>query len=49
MDDVSAIAGYVQSAGGRRFAVAILQNHTDIHRGPGTEVQEALLRWLHAQ
>ena len=23
-----------------------MHNHTDIHRGPGAEVQEALLRWL---
>ena len=49
MDDVTAIAGYLQSAGGRRYAVAMLHNHPGIHRGPGAEVQEALLRWLHAQ
>ena len=47
LDHVTAIAGYLQSRSGRRFAVAILQNHNDIHRGPGQEVQEALLRWLY--
>ena len=49
LDHVTAIAGYLQSRSGRRFAVVALQNHEDIHRGPGDEVQEALLRWLHEQ
>lgn len=47
MDDVTAIAGYLQSRSGRRFALVALQNHTDVHRGPGAEVQQALLRWLY--
>ena len=49
LDDVSAIAGYFQSRKGDRYIVVALHNHTDIHRGPGEEVQEALLRWLHEQ
>ena len=49
MDDVTAIAGYLQSRSGRRLAVVAMQNHKDIHRGPGEEVQEALLRWLYEQ
>lgn len=49
MDHVTAIAGYLQSKSGRRFAVVAMQNFTDIHRGPGEEVQEALLRWLYEQ
>ncbi len=49
MDHVTAIAGYLQSKSGRRFAVVALQNYNDIHRGPGEEVQEALLRWLYEQ
>ncbi len=49
LDHVSAIAGYMQSRSGRRFAVVVLQNHEDIHRGPGEEVQTALLRWLYEQ
>jgi D-alanyl-D-alanine carboxypeptidase/D-alanyl-D-alanine-endopeptidase (penicillin-binding protein 4) len=47
LDDVVAIAGYLQARSGRRFAVVTLQNHKDIHRGPGQEVQEALLRWVY--
>lgn len=49
MDHVTAIAGYLQSRSGRRFAVVALQNYEDIHRGPGEEVQHALLRWLYEQ
>ncbi len=49
MDHVAAIAGYMQSRSGRRFAVVMLHNHEDIHRGPGIEVQTALLRWLYEQ
>jgi len=47
LDDVSAFAGYFQARSGKRFIVVTLQNHTDVHRGPGEEVQEALLRWLY--
>jgi D-alanyl-D-alanine carboxypeptidase/D-alanyl-D-alanine-endopeptidase (penicillin-binding protein 4) len=47
LDDVSAFAGYFQARSGNRYIVVTLQNHTDIHRGPGEEVQEALLRWLY--
>ena len=47
LDHVTALAGYMQSRSGRRFAVVAMQNHEDIHRGPGEEVQEALLRWLY--
>ena len=49
LDHVTAIAGYLQSRSGRRFAVVVLQNFEDVHRGPGEEVQEALLRWLYEQ
>lgn len=47
LDHVSAIAGYMQSRSGRRFAVVVLHNYEDIHRGPGEEVQTALLNWLY--
>jgi D-alanyl-D-alanine carboxypeptidase/D-alanyl-D-alanine-endopeptidase (penicillin-binding protein 4) len=49
LDHVTAIAGYLQSRSGRRFAVVAMQNYEDIHRGPGEEVQEAILRWLYEQ
>ena len=47
LDHVSSIAGYFQARSGNRYIVVTLHNHTDIHRGPGEEVQEALLRWLY--
>lgn len=47
LDHVSAIAGYMQSASGRRFAVVALLNYEGVHRGPGEEMQTALLRYLH--
>jgi len=49
LDHVTAIAGFLQSRSGRRFTVVAMQNFEDIHRGPGEEVQEALLRWLYEQ
>jgi D-alanyl-D-alanine carboxypeptidase/D-alanyl-D-alanine-endopeptidase (penicillin-binding protein 4) len=49
LDHVSAVAGYFQSGTGNRYIVVALLNHTDIHRGPGQEVQEMLLRWLYEQ
>ena len=49
LDHITAIAGYLQAQSGRRFAVVIMQSHEDIHRGPGQEIQEALLRWVYDQ
>jgi len=49
LDDVVAVAGYLQARSGRRYAVVTMQNHEDIHRGPGQEVQEAILRWVYDQ
>jgi D-alanyl-D-alanine carboxypeptidase/D-alanyl-D-alanine-endopeptidase (penicillin-binding protein 4) len=49
LDHVAAIAGYLQSQSGQRYAIVALQNYTDVHRGPGEEVQAALLRWLYEQ
>lgn len=49
LDDVSAIAGYMQSRSGRRFSVVVLQNHKDIQRGPGDEAHIALLKYLSEQ
>ena len=49
LDDVVAIAGYLQARSGRRYAVVTMHNYKDIHRGPGREVQEAVLRWVYEQ
>ncbi len=47
LDHVSAVAGFFQDRSGRRYIVVTMLNHTDVHRGPGEEVQEMLLRWLY--
>lgn len=47
LNDVTAIAGYLQSRSGTRYIVVSLQNHEGVHRGTGEEVQTALLRWLY--
>ena len=49
LDHVSAIGGYFQARSGQRYLVVTLQNYTDIHRGPGEEVQTALLKWLNSR
>jgi len=49
LDHVAAIAGYLQARSGRRFLVVMLHNYDNVHRGPGEEAQEALLRWLYEQ
>ena len=49
LDHVSSFAGYMQSRVGDRYIVVSLQNYKDVHRGPGDEVQEALLRWVYEQ
>jgi D-alanyl-D-alanine carboxypeptidase/D-alanyl-D-alanine-endopeptidase (penicillin-binding protein 4) len=46
-NEVRSMAGYVQAASGRRWAVVMLVN------GPGaqasTQAQDRLLRWVHSQ
>ena len=49
LDHVSAVAGYVQSATGRTYVVAVVMNSEDAHRGPGQELEEAVLRFTLAQ
>ncbi|MCC5888367.1 MAG: D-alanyl-D-alanine carboxypeptidase/D-alanyl-D-alanine-endopeptidase [Gammaproteobacteria bacterium] len=49
LDHVSAIAGYVQTPDNRRFAVVVMVNAPQAHRGPGEEIQNALLSWVFNQ
>ena len=48
LDHVAAVAGYVHSPAGQTYIVVALINDRDVHRGPGEELQNALLRWAHA-
>ena len=45
LDHVSALAGFVHAASGQTYAVALMLNADDVHRGPGEELQEAFVRW----
>ncbi len=49
LDDVVAIAGYVHARSGTTFMVCIIANHRNAHRGPGRELQEAVLSWTYRQ
>ena len=49
LDDVSGLAGFVTSASGRRFIVVVIVNQPGAHRGPGEEIQNALVRWVFGQ
>ena len=49
LDHVSALAGYVHGANDRIYVVAVVMNSPDAHRGPGQELEEAVLRWTQAQ
>ncbi len=46
LDHVSTLAGYMQADDGARYAVVVLHNAGEVHRGPGDELQDALLEWL---
>lgn len=49
LDDVVAIAGYVMGASGKQYVVVAMHNEPDVHRGPGNELQDALLEWVYRQ
>ena len=49
LDHVSALAGYVHADDGGTYALAILMNATDAHRGLGQDFEEAVTEWLHTR
>jgi D-alanyl-D-alanine carboxypeptidase/D-alanyl-D-alanine-endopeptidase (penicillin-binding protein 4) len=46
LDSVASIAGYVTATSNRRFAVVVLVNGPDAHRGLGEDLQEVVLDWV---
>ncbi|MGI9259752.1 MAG: D-alanyl-D-alanine carboxypeptidase/D-alanyl-D-alanine endopeptidase [Gammaproteobacteria bacterium] len=48
LDHVSALAGFIHADSGETYAVALMLNADDVHRGPGEELQEAFVRWVRA-
>src|SRR5690606_27113266 len=49
LDHVSAVAGYLHAASGKTYAVAVVMNANNAHRGPGQELEEAVLRYVAQQ
>lgn len=49
LEDVSALAGYVNAASGRTYVAVIILNHETADDGAGSAVQLALVKWLFAQ
>ena len=49
LDHVSAVAGYVHAANHELYLVAVVMNSPEAHRGPGQELEEAVLRYTLAQ
>lgn len=47
LSDVSAVAGYVRNRNNEDVIVVLLVNHSGAHQGPGANLQEAVLRWVH--
>ena len=49
LQDVSALAGYVNSASGRNYVAVIILNHPGADSGAGEAVQAAVVNWLFAR
>jgi serine-type D-Ala-D-Ala carboxypeptidase/endopeptidase (penicillin-binding protein 4) len=49
IDDVSALAGFVNAASGRTYVLVIMVNHPGAHAGPGEAIQAELIRWVFGQ
>jgi D-alanyl-D-alanine carboxypeptidase/D-alanyl-D-alanine-endopeptidase (penicillin-binding protein 4) len=49
LDNVSALAGFVNAASGKTYVVVIIVNHPGAHLGTGEAVQAELIRWVFGQ
>ncbi|MES2627224.1 MAG: D-alanyl-D-alanine carboxypeptidase/D-alanyl-D-alanine-endopeptidase [Pseudomonadota bacterium] len=49
LDEVAAVAGYVNARSGKIYAVSGILNHELADRGPGIELMDALLAWTYEQ
>ncbi len=49
IDDVSAIAGFIDAISGKRFVIVGMLNYHGAHRGPGEELMNALVEWTYHQ
>jgi D-alanyl-D-alanine carboxypeptidase/D-alanyl-D-alanine-endopeptidase (penicillin-binding protein 4) len=49
LDEVAAVAGYVNARSGKIYAVSGILNHELADGGPGIELMDALLAWVYEQ
>ena len=49
LDRVSALAGYVHARSGKTYVIAVVMNAEVAHRGPGQELEEAVVRWVQSR
>lgn len=49
IDDVNALAGFVNAASGKTYVVVIIINHPGAHNGVGEHIQTELIRWVFGQ
>jgi len=49
LEDVTALAGYVNAASGRTFITVVILNHPTASQGAGEAIQAALVQWVFGQ
>jgi D-alanyl-D-alanine carboxypeptidase/D-alanyl-D-alanine-endopeptidase (penicillin-binding protein 4) len=49
LDDVTALAGFVNAASGRTFVTVVILNHPTAAQGSGEAIQTALVQWVFGQ
>ena len=49
LDDVKALAGYVNAASGKTFITVVILNHPAAAQGSGEAIQNALVQWVFGQ
>jgi D-alanyl-D-alanine carboxypeptidase/D-alanyl-D-alanine-endopeptidase (penicillin-binding protein 4) len=49
LEDVAALAGYVNAASGKTFVAVVILNHPGAAAGPGEAIQTALVEWIFGQ
>ena len=49
LEDVSALAGYVNAASGKTFVAVVILNHPGASAGAGEAIQAALVEWIFGQ
>jgi D-alanyl-D-alanine carboxypeptidase/D-alanyl-D-alanine-endopeptidase (penicillin-binding protein 4) len=49
LEDVSALAGFVNAASGRSFVAVVILNHPTASQGSGEAIQAALVQWVFGQ